>query len=216
MLGSKSIMCGPAGPVVVFFSTLVKLTPCASVGVERREASGVVDIEPPDPVVAVARGPEVGIVVPGREQRVGDVEALVVATEPKHVWVRDGDGGAQDRFERVGEVELLHGVPEPVGQVHVLVVVGQQHVDRKYEALVGAEHLLELERAVTVVITSQPDRVRARRVDERAPDTALVDEAHLQGTAVGAQVGGLDHFLASKVPDRDLATEAGRVDTSSA
>jgi hypothetical protein len=26
MLGSKSIMCGPAGPVVVFFSTLAKLT----------------------------------------------------------------------------------------------------------------------------------------------------------------------------------------------
>jgi hypothetical protein len=26
MLGSKSIMCGPAGPVVVFFLTLAKLT----------------------------------------------------------------------------------------------------------------------------------------------------------------------------------------------
>jgi len=96
------------------------------------------------------------------------------------------------------------------------VVVGQEHVGWNQETVLGAKHLLELEDAVTVVVISQPDRVRTRRVDERAPDAALLDEAHLERAAALAQVGDLDHLLTSKVPDRDLAAEAGRVDTSSA
>jgi hypothetical protein len=40
MLGSKSIMCGPAGPVVVFFRTLVKLT--------QARPSGFDGVRPPE------------------------------------------------------------------------------------------------------------------------------------------------------------------------
>ena len=88
-LGSNSIMWGPAGPVVVCFSTLSKLTHGAAVGVERcRGRLTRSDLEQPDPVVAVAWFAEVGVVVPRREQRVGDVQAAVVPAEAQHVGVR--------------------------------------------------------------------------------------------------------------------------------
>ena len=61
--------------------------------------------------------------------------------------------------ERVGDVELLHRVAEPVRHVQVRVVVGQDHVHRELEAVVGAEHLLEVEHAVGVVVGGEPDGV---------------------------------------------------------
>jgi hypothetical protein len=65
MLGSKSIMCGPAGPLVAFLWTSVKLTqaPPVVVGVSAPERFATSNSQ--IPVVVVARRPEVGVVVPG-------------------------------------------------------------------------------------------------------------------------------------------------------
>ena len=71
------------------------------------------------------------------------------------VDLRTGSNGFRD-------VELLHRVPEPVAHVQVLAVVGEEHVGREREPVLGPEHLLEVVDAVAVVVVGQPDRARAR------------------------------------------------------
>ena len=206
-------MCGPAGPVVVFFLTFVKLTQAFPPGLRRSDAAGaLVHPEEPDAVVVVPCRPEVRVVVPRREQRVGHVEPLVVAAQPQHVRVRHGDGRRENGIERIADVELLHRVAEPVAHVQVLAVVGQDQVRRDCQPVIRAEHLLEVEDTVAVVVVRQPDRARPGRVDERPPDALLHDEVHHERPTRRAEIRGLDHLLPANVPDRDLVAEAARLD----
>ena len=124
------------------------------------------------------------------------------------------DGGLERRVERVADVELLHGVAEPVRHVERRGVVGQDHVDREFEAVVGAEHLLEVEHAVAVVVVGEPDGARARCVDERPTHPRLRHEPDHQRAAVRTEGLGLDRPARScDVPDGDLVAETGRVDS---
>ena len=210
-------MWGPAAPVVVFLRTFSKLTQALP--------SGVTDFSFPvlrstsrrqSPYWSLRAGPKRVSSSQVEMQGVRDVEPPVVPAQPEHVRVRHGDGRVELRRERVADVELLHRVPEPVRHVHVAAVVGEQEVGRDQQAVVRPEHLLEVEDAVVVVVVGEPDGARPGHVDERATDTARLDEADHERAVVRAQVGSLDHFLPLEVPDGDLVAEARRVDTSAA
>ena len=172
--------------------------------------------------------PGIELVVPGRVQRVGDVEPAPVERELEHLRAavevaagveRPAEHAAElqlpgePRVRRVGDVVLAQVAVQPVREVQEAVVhrddeVGDQPGDRERPALLldalDGDHLVGAVGAVVAV--EVPHRARQRGADEALVGVGVVQPADLERHEPGlAQLERLLDAALAQVPEVQAA-----------